>query len=275
MSSHRKTVIITGANRGLGKAAAKEIARAGCRVIMACRNTDAGEIARSEIIADTNNSDIHVLKLDLASRASIHEFIDGFSRQFGSLNVLINNAGIAKQEFSKTEDGFEINIGTNFFGTYVLTTGLLPFFDELHEKRIINLTSNIYRIGWFKTEHINRYRWFRAYAVSKRMILLYTKWLAEDKELCDFRVNAVHPGIVDTSIMYTGQWYDAVIKVLCKPFFITAEEGARTCVSLALDMAAVNGKYFAKGEQREIRLSRRMIHERDDLLAFCRMLNSG
>ena len=268
-----KTVVVTGANRGIGKETARGLAHAGCKVIMACRNVAAAEAARAEIARETGNGDLHVLRVDLASKASIDAFAAAFAQRFRTLDVLVNNAGISTSERGPTDDGHEPNIGTNFIGTYLLTRRLLPLFDRTGDRAIVNLSSGIEAIGRFRTTRIDRYRWFRAYAVSKRMLLLFTRWLGEQKEGEGFRINAVHPGIVDTSIMYTGKWFDFLIRALCAPFFVDAKEGARTCVELALGKRTENGKFFVKGEPREIRLTARKRKETADLTRFCGTLD--
>lgn len=267
-----KTVLVTGANRGIGKETARELAGRGYRVILACRSMSKAEDARAEIVKESGNENVHCIELDLSRKTSILHFVKQFAASWGKLNILINNAGISSNKHDRTEDGFEINIGTNFVGTYILTMNLLPLFDELHEKRIINIASNIASIGWFNTKKINSYRWFVAYAVSKRMLLLFTKWLSAEKELDNFKINAVHPGVVDTSIMYTGKWFDFLIKFLCHPFFITVEEGAKPAIDLATSETIENGKYYVKGEPHEIVLSRRKQRELVDLLEFCKTL---
>lgn len=267
-----KTVIVTGANRGIGKETARELAMQGYHVILACRNMDKAEEARAEIVRESGNDHVHCMELDLSRKTSILRFVQQFAASWGKLNVLVNNAGISSSEPKKTEDGYEINIGTNFVGTYLLTMNLLPLFDELHEKRIINIASNIAAIGWFDIKRINSYRWFVAYAVSKRMLLLFTKWLSAEKERDNFRINAVHPGVVDTSIMYTGKWYDVFIKILCRPFFVSVQQGAKPAIDLVTRDDTENGKYFVKGEPREIALSRGKRRELLDLLEFCKTL---
>ena len=270
--SKKKTVIITGANRGIGKETAKGIAKLQYRIILACRNLEEAEKTKAEIIESGANEDIHVLKLDLASSRSISDFVSEFSRQFGKVNILINNAGVSTDRKSFTDDGFEINIGTNYIGTYLLTMKMLPYFGGGTDNRIINLTSDIYKIGWFRIQRINKYQWFRAYAVSKFMILLFTAWLSEELRDRKITVNAIHPGIVRTSIMYTGRWYDAIIRLMLKPFFIDVETGAKTSIYLATTGDTVNGKYFVKGRPREIRMTGRRLKKTEELMGYSKRI---
>jgi retinol dehydrogenase-12 len=264
----RPVAVVTGANRGIGKETARGIARAGYAVVLACRDVAAGERAREEIAADTGNGDLSVLELDLASAESIRRFVAGFAAKFGRLSVLVNNAGISSSRGGTTVDGYEPIVGTNYIGTYLLTTGLLPLFEPGRDKRIVNLSSVVHRFGRFRIERIGRYRWMRAYSVSKRMILLYTAWLAERLRGEGFRVNAVHPGVVRTSIMFPGGWRDAVIKALLAPLFIEPAEGAAASVMLATAESTGTGEYYSKGRPVPIRLGRRRRRELAELEAF-------
>jgi NAD(P)-dependent dehydrogenase (short-subunit alcohol dehydrogenase family) len=269
-----QTVIITGANRGIGKETARRIVSDGHKVILACRNPSLAEVVKNELVKDTGNENIFVLELDLSSRSSIDSFVKNFAEQHKALNILINNAGISSSKSPFNSDGFETIVSTNFIGTYLLTTKLLPYFDASQEKRIVILTSNIQAIGSFQTKKINKYRWFKAYAVSKRMLLLFAKWLSAEKEQDGFKINAIHPGIVKTSIMFTGKWFDPLIRAICNPFFIEPAEGAKASCDLALHEVIPNGKYYIKGVEHEIPVTRRRDKEMKDLMQFCKSLST-
>jgi NAD(P)-dependent dehydrogenase (short-subunit alcohol dehydrogenase family) len=252
--------VITGANRGIGKQTAIALARLGHTVIMACRNVDAAALACSEVKAASGNDDVFVMELDISSSKSIRSFVQAYSERFKELHILVNNAGVSKNSRELTEDGFEMNVGTNFFGTYLLTSLLVPLFPENADCRIVIVTSNIYKIGGFRLDRIDRYRWFKAYAVSKYMLLLYSMWLSGQLKDRGIKVNAVHPGIVRTSIMYTGRWYDAIIKLLLAPFFVSVEDGAKGHVHLATAEGIGTGDYYEKS--RVVKIPRRYISDR-------------
>jgi len=253
-TQHTQIAIVTGANRGIGKATALELAHAGMVVVLACRNMASAEMARAEIVAQSHNEDVHALRLDLASRESVWQFAREFQARFPYLNILVNNAGISTMTPSFTPDGFESHIGTNFMGPGLLTLLLVPSFEPHADNRIVNVVSNIYRIGHFRSYKINRYRWFKAYAVSKYLLLLFTLGLADRLKGNDIAVNAVHPGIVKTSIMYTGKWFDFLIKAILSPFFIDVREGAATSVYVATseEVRGVSGRYFSASKARRI-----------------------
>ncbi|XP_023557689.1 retinol dehydrogenase 12 isoform X3 [Octodon degus] len=121
-----KVVVITGANTGIGKETARELARRGARVYIACRDVLKGESAASEIRADTKNSQVLVRKLDLSDTKSIRAFAEGFLAEEKKLHILINNAGVMLCPYSKTADGFETHIGVNHLGTGVTTYAVHP-----------------------------------------------------------------------------------------------------------------------------------------------------
>ncbi|XP_035576150.1 retinol dehydrogenase 12 isoform X3 [Canis lupus familiaris] len=121
-----KVVVITGANTGIGKETARELARRGARVYIACRDVLKGESAASEIRADTKNSQVLVRKLDLSDTKSIRAFAEGFLAEEKQLHILINNAGVMMCPYSKTADGFETHLGVNHLGTGVTTYAVHP-----------------------------------------------------------------------------------------------------------------------------------------------------
>lgn len=250
----QRVIIITGANRGIGYETARNLAKHENHIIMACRNLEKSIPACESIKKESHNPNIEVMALDLGSLASIREFVTKVREKYGRVNVLINNAGMTSRTYGKTQDGFEQIVGTNYFGTYYLTRLLLPLFPAGADNRIINVSSSIYKYGFFYLNRLNRYRWFKAYAVSKYLILLFTLELAERMKSKGITVNAAHPGIVSTGIMYTNRWYDCIIDLLCKPFFVNEAEGAKTSIYLAAsdEVKGKTGGYFSKGKETKI-----------------------
>lgn len=257
MEGNETIAIVTGANRGLGRETALGLARLGYAVVLACRNEAEAQKAAAEISRATQNARVFAMRLDVGSCASIFAFVREVQARFGRVNILVNNAGVSKNTDEKTADGFEMNVGTNYLGTYALTMSLLPLFQGGPRDRIVNLTSNIYRMGKFRIDRIGSYRWVKAYAASKYMILLFTLWLSGREEARGIRVNAVHPGIVRTSIMYTRRWYDAIIKAILLPFFIEPARGAAGIIELASAERVGNGNLYSKG--RVVKVPRRFV----------------
>ena len=138
-----KTVIITGANSGLGFETAKKIAKnMNYSLILACRTIEHGEKAREEIIKETGNKNIKVLKIDTSVLSSVRNFAEEFQKLNIKLDRLICNAGISSMHKGITEEGFELVFATNYLGHFLLTNLLLPYMNE--DARIINVTSDMH-----------------------------------------------------------------------------------------------------------------------------------
>lgn len=188
-----RTVIVTGANSGLGLVTARELARVGAHVVLAVRNTAKGDDAASGIAGN-----VEVRKLDLQDLASVHEFADGVT----AVDVLVNNAGIMAVPYAVTKDGFESQIGTNHLGHFALTNLLLPKISD----RVVTVSSVFHRIGRISLNDVNwkarPYRPWLAYAQSKLANLLFTSELQRrlDEVGSDVRALAAHPGYSSTNL---------------------------------------------------------------------------
>jgi NAD(P)-dependent dehydrogenase (short-subunit alcohol dehydrogenase family) len=193
---HGHTVVITGANSGIGRAAASALAGAGAGVVLAVRSAEKGRAAAAAMPGDTD-----VRTLDLASLASIHEFAAAWE---GPIDVLINNAGVMVPPLSRTAEGFELQFGTNHLGHFALTNLLLDHVVE----RVVTVSSNGHRfveldfddLGW---EH-KSYRAWRAYGQSKLANLLFTAELQRRLEEAGSSViaTAAHPGYASTNLQF-------------------------------------------------------------------------
>jgi NAD(P)-dependent dehydrogenase (short-subunit alcohol dehydrogenase family) len=188
-----RTVIVTGANSGLGLVTARELARVGAKTILAVRNTAKGDEA-----AATMTRDVEVRKLDLQDLASVREFAAGVD----GVDVLINNAGIMAVPFALTVDGFESQIGTNHLGHFALTNLLLPKVTD----RVVTVASMMHVLGRINLKDLNwksrPYRAWPAYGQSKLANLLFTKELQRRLGAAGSRVKALvaHPGYSATEL---------------------------------------------------------------------------
>src|SRR5258705_2219578 len=188
-----RTVIVTGANSGLGEVTARELARVGARVILAVRTTAKGDAAAAGMTGD-----VEVRKLDLQDLASVRAFADGVD----GVDVLINNAGIMAVPYAQTVDGFESQIGTNHLGHFALTNLLLPKITE----RVVTVSSMMHLLGFISLKDLNwksrPYSAWVAYGQSKLANLLFTKELQRrlDPAGSTVKAHAAHPGYSETNL---------------------------------------------------------------------------
>jgi NAD(P)-dependent dehydrogenase (short-subunit alcohol dehydrogenase family) len=191
-----RTVIVTGANSGIGRAAASALAGAGARVVLAVRNTDKGQAAAASMPGQTE-----VRQLDLASLASIREFAAAWD---GELDLLINNAGVMAPPLGRTAEGFELQFGTNHLGHFALSNLLLEYVTG----RVVTVASGAHRMGSIDLDDLNwqrkPYKAWRAYGQSKLANLLFTSELQRRLSAAGSPVlaTAAHPGYAATNLQF-------------------------------------------------------------------------
>jgi len=188
-----RTVIVTGANSGLGLVTARELARVGAKTILAVRNKAKGDEAAAAMTGD-----VEVRSLDLQDLASVRAFADSVD----SVDVLVNNAGIMAVPYAQTVDGFESQIGTNHLGHFALTNLLLPKITE----RVVTVSSQMHLFGWISLKDLNwksrPYSAWLAYGQSKLANLLFTSELQRrlDAAGSQVKAHAAHPGYSATNL---------------------------------------------------------------------------
>lgn len=259
---HGKTVIVTGANSGIGKALAGELLKLQARVIMACRDQRSAEEAAQEIKtqAGPEQGEVVIKHLDLASLRSVRKFCEEIKEEESKIDVLINNAGIYQCPYTKTEDGFEMQLGVNHLGHFLLTHLLLDLLKTSTPSRIVVVSSKLYKYGHINFDDLNsenNYDKAFCYSQSKLANLLFTLELARQLEGTGVTVNALTPGIVRTRL---GRHVE--IPFLAKPLFNLASmvffksplEGAQTPLYLTCspEVEGVSGKCFANCEEEEL-----------------------
>ena len=203
-----RTVIVTGANAGIGLETAADLAGRGARVIMACRSVERGENAAVEVRKRSCNNDVVFSRLDLASLESVRQFAERMLKEEPHIDVLINNAGVCLSDVSRTVDGHEIHFATNHLGPFLLTNLLLDCIKESSSPRIVVVSSRVHAYYEpFDFETVNTddntmlFRTLtKAYAQSKLANALFSYSLSKRLEGNGVTVNALHPGFISTEM---------------------------------------------------------------------------
>jgi len=205
-----RLAVITGANSGTGKEAAKRLAAAGASVIMAVRTPAKGDAARADILAEVPDASLDVRRIDLADLASVKEFAEGLIADGTPVDLLLNNAGVmAPPQRFETADGFELQFGSNFLGPFALTNRLLPLLLAAEQSRVTTMSSGMANVGRINFDDLNfshRYSPIRAYSQSKLADLLMARHLAAVAQERGWNVmsNAAHPGYTRTNLQTAG-----------------------------------------------------------------------
>ena len=204
ISLNGKTVLVTGANSGVGFKTAEIAVSLGADVILACRNMERAQEARLKLLCDYPEASISVMQLDLASLTSIEAFAEELVRNKVEIDVFVNNAGAFRQPGKKTADGFDLVIGTNYIGTYYLSERVLTYLSSLpHEVVYVNTISIIHKIATvdyadFYYERRTHYPTFPVYARSKLCLAKYTYAQAKRYAGSNVRILMNHPGMTLT-----------------------------------------------------------------------------
>lgn len=244
-----RVCMVTGANSGIGKVTALELARMGATVVMVCRNKEKGEKAAAEIVSSTGNKEVHLLIGDMSSQRDVLDVVKKFEDQFDSLHVLVNNAGglVPRRELSV--DGIEKTFAANHMGYFLLTNLLLSKLAKSAPSRIVNVSSSVHHYAKLDFENLQgekKYGQFQAYSLSKLANVLFTYELARRMNGSGVTANCMEPGAVYTHFYGNS---GAGLKVFSSLFgwaMRTPEKGAETVIYLAVspEVDGVSGKYF-------------------------------
>jgi len=250
-----KVVIITGANKGIGRETAKQISKFGARVYMACRSLDSANQARNEIINETKNENVFVKYLDLSSVESVKKFAEQFKQEESKVDVLINNAGLWTENKVLTDLNVEMTFAVNVLGPQLLTQLLLSELRAAAPSRIINVASHF--AGGLDINDIcfdNRsYNGTVAYKKTKQANRMLTREWARRLEADNILVYSLTPGLIPDTGLFKE--VNAVGKFFIKVFALfegrTIQEGADTVVWLASEekIDGVNGGFFNRRKE--------------------------
>jgi NAD(P)-dependent dehydrogenase (short-subunit alcohol dehydrogenase family) len=268
-----KHAVITGANSGLGLAAARALAALGARVTLLCRNEQRAEQAVSRIIRETRNTNVTFRRVDLSDLDSIRSV--GQELRCDVVDILIHNAGLLPDERLETADGLELTFATHVIGPHVLTDMLVGAFERADQGRVVWVSSGgMYtrRLSLDDTQWLDRdYDGVVAYAETKRAQVVLSEIWSERLRSRGIQVNAMHPGWADTpGVARSLPGFQRVMR----PFLRDADQGADTAVWLAASVAAGEhtGKFFFDRQERSTHLlpfTRETEDERDALLKLC------
>jgi NAD(P)-dependent dehydrogenase (short-subunit alcohol dehydrogenase family) len=250
-----KTVVITGANSGIGLETAVALAKAGARTVITARDRGRGEAAVADIRARSGRDDVDLVVFDLASISSIRQGAAAILQRCDRIDVLVNNAGVVLSDRRQTADGFEATFGVNHLGPFLLTELLLERIKASAPARIVNVASTAHKgarkgLDFDDLQSTRGYGGMQVYSKSKLANIYFTTELARRLEGSGVTVNCLHPGTVATGYGRDGDSSGVLafgLKVI-KPFILSAAQGARTSVYLASspDVAGITGRYFVK-----------------------------
>ena len=247
------TVIVTGANTGIGLETAAGLAVKGATVVLTARDAAKGEAALETIRSRDTAVDVTLMELDLASLSNVRKFANEVLSRFERLHVLVNNAGLVLDKRTETEDGFETMFQVNHLGPFLLTNLLLDRLKASAPARIVNVASVAHRgntINFDELRSEKGFRGLRGYGQTKLCNILFTRELARRLEGIGVTANALHPGTVRTGFGREGdtRWIFALGIRLAAPFFLSAAKGARTSIYLASspEVEGKTGGYWAR-----------------------------
>ena len=250
--SDDKRALVTGANTGIGKVTALELAKRGYAVTLACRNLDKGAEARDEIAAEVSGADLSLLALDLSSLASVREAAAAELADERPLHLLVNNAGLAAQK-GQTVDGFELAFGVNHLGHFLFTERLRDKLVASAPARIVIVASRAHmRVNGIDFDAVTAPTktptGFPEYCVSKLANVLHARELARRLEGTGVTVYALHPGVVASDVW---RKVPAPFRWMIKRFMITNEEGAATSLycATAPELVEVSGRYYDESRE--------------------------
>ena len=249
--TNNKTILITGATNGIGKAAAIKFAESARSIAFTYRNEELAEDLKNEMQKINPNLSINSFFCDFSVQDSIRECADKIKNDLKAIDLLINNAGVVNTEYSETIDGIENTFAVNHLGYFLFTNLLLDLVKKESESRIINVSSAAHHfvkgMQWDDINYKDDFKMgLKAYGQSKLGNILFTKQLAKKLQKDGVTVNAIHPGGVNTSLgNQNNSLLGRVLKIILKPFFRSPLKGANTIIYLAeIDGLSITGAYW-------------------------------
>ena len=244
-----KICLVTGANGGIGKAAAMSLAKRGAHVLLACRDQARGEAARAEIVAATGNAAVEVLLVDLSTQASIRALAADLLAKYPRLDVLIHVAAVVKRERVETVDGLEMMFAVNHLAPFLLTDLLLGALKAAAPSRVLVVAAPANtHLNFDDLQARQSFSLLNSMGASKVANLMFTYELARRLEGTGVTVNAVHPGLIKSDLMKEAP---LPLRLLTQFFSAPPEKAGEALAHLALapELAGVSGKFFTNGKE--------------------------
>ena len=247
-----RTCLITGANSGIGKVMALEIAKKGANVVMVCRSKERGEAAQKEIVNQSGNESVELMLADLSLMKEVRNLVEEFKQKHDKLHILINNAALWPTKRILTSEGLETQFAINHLSHFLLTNLLLDVIKSSAPARIINTSSGLHKrakIDFDNLQAEKSYKHMRVYGQTKLENVLFTKELARRLDGTGVTVNSFTPGMTSTNL---GRSMSGGAKWFMRHVARSPEKGASTGVYLATspEIEGVTGKYF--GDSKEL-----------------------
>ena len=248
---NNKTVVISGATNGIGKAAAIELSKENPKLLFTYRNQSLADELLAEIKDISPNTQVQSVYCDFSDQDSIKKCTNEINDLCANINVLINNAGVVNTSYHETGEGIENTFAVNHLGYFLFTNLLLQKLKGHDETRIVNVSSAAHsfvkEMQWEDINFKNNFgQGLRSYGQSKLANLLFTRYLAIKLSTDNISVNAIHPGGVNTSLGSQNKaWYSKPLRLILKPFFRSPLKGAESIIYLATKQNdGVTGEYF-------------------------------
>ncbi|WP_269623434.1 oxidoreductase [Prochlorococcus marinus] len=249
-----KTVLVTGANSGLGFQTALALLSKGARVILGCRSIENAERARQELLSKVSHGNIEVLEIDLADLEKVNKASDQVIAKYQSINLLINNAGVMAPPQTYTKQGLELQFAVNHLSHMALTLKMLPLLSKQSGGRVVTVSSGAQymgKINWDDLQGERNYNRWASYSQSKLANVMFALQLS--KKLKESNVDiaslSAHPGLARTnlqpqSVMANGSWQEDIAYKLMNPMFQSARMGSLPQLRAATDLKAKSGEQY-------------------------------
>ena len=248
---NNKTIVISGATNGIGKAAAIELSKENPKLLFTYRNQSLADELLAEIKDISPNTQVQSVYCDFSDQDSIKKCTNEINDLCANIDVLINNAGVVNTSYHETGEGIENTFAVNHLGYFLFTNLLLQKLKGHDETRIVNVSSAAHsfvnEMQWQDINFENNFgQGLRSYGQSKLANLLFTRYLAIKLSTDNISVNAIHPGGVNTSLGSQNKaWYSKPLRLILKPFFRSPLKGAESIIYLATKQDdGVTGEYF-------------------------------